>query len=131
MMPPHPRAKGGRNRLTTLGHLSHEVRTHLQGILGLVGWLRASPLSNGQRAAIGRLEAGGHSLLSLVNSLLEPGISQPREFIPAEITEDVVALLAPAAQARGVEVICAADPDRQAACGGMGSIRGWVWCAVR
>ncbi|MFZ9202246.1 MAG: response regulator [Opitutales bacterium] len=117
MMPPHPRAKGGRNRLTTLGHLSHEVRTHLQGILGLVGWLRASPLSNGQRAAIGRLEAGGHSLLSLVNSLLEPGISQPREFIPAEITEDVVALLAPAAQARGVEVICAADPDRQAACG--------------
>lgn len=95
-----------------MAHLSHEVRTHLQGILGLVSWLRQSRLSSGQYAALGRLEVGGHSLLGLVNSLLETNAGRLKAFIPAAITEDVAALLAPVAQARGVEVICAADPDR-------------------
>lgn len=95
-------------------YLSHEVRTHLQGILGFVDWLRASRLSDAQHTALRRLEAGGQSLLELVNSLLEPASSNPRDFVPAEITEDVAALLALPAQQRGVEVICAADPDRQA-----------------
>jgi len=98
-----------------LAHLSHEVRTHVHGILGLVGWLRESRLPRAQRAMVRRLEVGGRALLTLANTLLEPGRAAPAattSFVPAEIAEDTAALLAPLAERRGVELVCAADPAR-------------------
>ena len=103
-----------------LACLSHEVRTHVHGILGLVGCLRAGRLPRAQQSMVRRLEAGGRALLTLANAMLEPdrgpGGTESR-FVPAEIAEDTAALLAPLAERRGVELICAADPERHAALG--------------
>lgn len=97
-----------------LAHLSHELRTHLHGILGLIGWLGTSRLPVAQQAMVRRLEAGGRSLLALANTLIESrddAKKHPVAFVPAEVTEDLAALLAPLAEQRGVELVCAADPE--------------------
>jgi len=103
-----------------LAHLSHEVRTHVHGILGLVGWLRAGRLPRAQRSVASRLEAGGRALLALANSLIDAkgdAAARDADFVPAEIAEDTAALLAPLAERRGVELVCAADPDRRVVAG--------------
>ena len=77
-----------------LAHLSHEVRTHVHGLLGLLDWLRESRLSAAQRDGVCRLQDGGRALLGLVDALLTPDPAEAG-FVPAEITEDVAGLLAP------------------------------------
>lgn len=54
--------------------MSHEIRTPLNVIIGLCQYLerdRESPLTNGQRDSVERMERNARALLESVNHLLE------------------------------------------------------------
>lgn len=57
-----------------MAHMSHELRTPLNGILGFAQLLQLQDAGNlraDQRSKLGYIEAAGHSLLRLINEVLE------------------------------------------------------------
>ncbi len=54
-----------------LANMSHEIRTPLNAINGMAHLIRMEPLSRQQTERLGKLEAAGSHLLSIINSILE------------------------------------------------------------
>lgn len=95
-----------------LSRMTHELRTPLIGVLGMNGLLQRTPLSEHQRTLVETVDKSGHDLLALISDVLdiariEAGVLEldVDEIEPARIIEEVVQLLAPQAQARGVELL--------------------------
>lgn len=112
-----------------LATVSHDLRNPLSGIIGMTGLLADSDLTPQQREYVQLAHNSGQQLLSLVNELLdyariEAGeLALDRVQCPVrELVEDSVALLAPLATAKGVELnaiigrevpeALISDPDR-------------------
>jgi signal transduction histidine kinase/DNA-binding response OmpR family regulator len=112
-----------------LARMSHEVRTPLHGILGMLRLLQDGPLSGEQRSYAGHAQRSGEMMLDLINDILDISkIEAGRielEAIPfdlRETIEDVGALLAQRAAQRdlelvvdypaGVPVVVVGDPAR-------------------
>ena len=100
-----------------LATVSHEIRTPLNGILGMAALLRDTRLTKEQTAYIGALETSGETLLLLIDEVLdfskvEAGKLelQPSPTPLATLAENVVELLAPKAQAKGLEIGTRIDP---------------------
>lgn len=94
-----------------LATVSHEFRTPLNGILGMSDLLNDTRLEPEQVAYVRALQSSGKALLSLVDEILdltkvEAGkIELARQaFDPAHLIEDVVELMAPRAQTRGLDI---------------------------
>ena len=92
-----------------LATMSHEMRTPLNGVLGMAGLLLASPLNPTQLRQAGLIRSSGQTLLTVLNDILDLSkIEAGRmdlEILPfalAETLQDVVALLAVRAEARGL-----------------------------
>jgi PAS domain S-box-containing protein len=51
--------------------MSHEIRTPLNGVLGMSNLLWGTPLNSKQQAFLQAIEYSGHSLLRIVNSILD------------------------------------------------------------
>jgi PAS domain S-box-containing protein len=94
-----------------LATVSHEVRTPLNGILGMAGLLSGTSLTPEQRSYVEAVEISGRTLLSLIDDILdfskiEAGrldiVSQP--FDLHDLVERVVELLSPRAQDKGIEI---------------------------
>ena len=90
---------------------AHELRTPLTGVLGLSDLLGETALTAEQTAYVGALRGSASSLLRLVDgyldlSRLESGHVQPKPIATAleTVVEDVVELLAPSCQAKGLEI---------------------------
>ncbi|MBL8587256.1 MAG: response regulator [Methylobacteriaceae bacterium] len=94
-----------------LATVSHEVRTPLNGILGMVGLMRGTPLDAEQTSYLDAVETSGAALATLIDEILdfskiEAGkleLAQEPFDIHAAV-EGVVELLAPRAQSKGLEI---------------------------
>jgi two-component system sensor histidine kinase/response regulator len=101
-----------------LANVSHEVRTPLNGILGLLQLIDASTLPNPQDDYLREVHKSGRSLLAIVNDLLDLSKIEAGEmrlesvsFDIISMTEEIAVNYASAAQAKGVELITQVGPD--------------------
>lgn len=104
-------------RALFLAMASHEIRTPLVGILGMADLLAATSLSPEQTAYLRAVRTSGLSLLDLVDGYLEMtrqdagrGTLTPAPTSLEAIVEDVVELLAPPSEAKGLELASCVAP---------------------
>lgn len=101
-----------------VANMSHEVRTPLNGILGIAQLLGRTDLSPEQRELVETLERSGQSLLGVVNQILdfsklEAGkvTLHPAPVEVPRLLEEVVGLFRAAAQLKGLKLTAVTTPD--------------------
>src|SRR3954447_11357857 len=94
-----------------VANMSHEIRTPLNGVIGMLELLGDTPLSDEQRSLVDTAVSSGDALLNVINDVLdfskiEAGKLdlEERPFAPRDVIDSTGAMLAPLAQAKGVEL---------------------------
>ncbi|MBB4953041.1 CheY-like chemotaxis protein/anti-sigma regulatory factor (Ser/Thr protein kinase) [Agrobacterium vitis] len=105
-------------RTRLLATVSHEMRTPLNGILGMGHLLARTDLSPEQRNYLSGIVQAGEALQQLVADLLDYSALETGHFelhaqkiSPRRLIESVVEMLAPRAHAKGIEIAAAASVD--------------------
>jgi len=107
-----------------LATVSHEVRTPLNGILGMADLMSGTPLSAEQKSYLDSIRTSGEALASLIDEILDFSRIEAgkldlerKPFDLHALVEGVVELLAPRAQGKGLEIASsiAADAPQQVA----------------
>jgi signal transduction histidine kinase/CheY-like chemotaxis protein len=101
-----------------VARMSHELRTPLNGVLGTIELLLESELSRSQRRLGDILHLSAHSLMELVNEVLdfsriEAGRLEVESvpLSPRRLAEEVTALMTPQAEHKGLALSCRVHPD--------------------
>jgi len=95
-----------------IANMSHEIRSPMNGIIGFTNLLKDTPLSATQLEYLDTIQKSGEGLLGIINDILdyskiEAGQLQ-LDHIPMDIRQtidEVVALLAPLAHKKSIELI--------------------------
>ncbi|GGY37450.1 response regulator [Parvularcula lutaonensis] len=110
-------ARGTERTLQFLATMSHEMRTPLNGILGMADLLLDTGLDPNQANFASNIKQSGHALLDLINAILDyakldsDGAKLRIEtFSPAAACENVAELLAPKAIEKGIEITALVHP---------------------
>jgi len=99
-----------------LAAMSHEIRTPLSGMLGMLDLIGQSNLSPLQGDQIHNIKQASTSLKSLIDDILDSSridagklniVNNP--FSISELVDDVVTMLAPSAQTKGLELLVNID----------------------
>jgi signal transduction histidine kinase/DNA-binding response OmpR family regulator len=101
-----------------LANVSHEVRTPLNGILGLLQLIDPKALPQRQTDYLQEVHKSARSLLAIVNDLLDLSKIEAGEmrlesvpFDLAAMLEDIAVNYASAAHAKGIELLTEIDPE--------------------
>ncbi|BCA54784.1 putative Hybrid histidine kinase [Nitrospira sp. KM1] len=91
--------------------ISHELRTPMNGVIGMAGLLRDSALSDDQRGCVDTIHQCGEALLSIINDILDCSKIESGKleleciaFNLRTTVEDVLAQFAERAQTKGIEI---------------------------
>lgn len=105
-------------RMQFIATISHEMRTPLNGILGMSALLLDSELSPNQRAYVEAVRDSGANLLALTNDILDfskldAGKLQleASPFDPYALVQNAAELLAPRAAEKSIEIAGFVDPS--------------------
>jgi signal transduction histidine kinase/FixJ family two-component response regulator len=110
-----------RTKSELLSTMSHEVRTPMNGVLGIAGLLLETPLNPEQRQYMDTIVRSGEALMEILNEVLDMSKIEAGKielesipFDPVQVLQDVIALSAPRASAKGLmlETQVAADAPR-------------------
>jgi len=100
-----------------LANMSHEIRTPMNGVLGMLELLHSTPLTAEQKEFAETAHNSAETLLYIINDILdfskiEAGKLEMEtvDFDARQLTEEVCALLAGRAHAKGLELNCFVAP---------------------
>lgn len=103
-------------KIQFLATMSHEMRTPLNGILGMTGLLLDTALEPNQRAYAESVRESGVALLALINDLLDYAKIEAGRldlddalFSPYTLLQGVAELLSPRAADKGIEITAYVD----------------------
>ncbi len=101
-----------------LAYMSHEMRTPLNGIIGMIEVLAQTPVTQQQRGYLEVLSTSAESLLAQIDGILDISkIESGRlelesiPFDPRELAEDALRVVTPQALRKGLHVVSDFDPD--------------------
>lgn len=97
--------------------MSHEVRTPLNGVVGMIELLRATRLDREQRGYVETLHQSAEALLGIVNAVLDFSDIEAgrmrldrRGFSPLRLIQDTVALMRAQAERKGLSLMLWTGP---------------------
>ena len=99
-----------------LASMSHEIRTPMNGVIGMIDFLRDTPLSKEQREYVEVMSVSGQTLLALINDVLDVSkldsgkmvfVKEP--FSIVDLVQDTVSMLLSMAQNKGLELCTYVD----------------------